>query len=125
MPKSRLSVRLNAERLEHLERHCQATGDTVTRVVWQALDAFLASNGASGPKSAPARRLSPPAAVIPLTTGYFASAGGDPRAQLRSLFTQLLAVSFASKQLFPRTKGPAEVYQALLPLVGLSEWLNV
>ena len=123
--KSRLSVRLNAERSEHLERHCQATGDTVTRVICEALDAFLASGPASQANNTPSKRLSPPAAIIPLTTGYLASAGGDPRAQLRSLFTQLLAVSFASKQLFPRTKGPAEVYEALLPLVGLSEWLNV
>jgi hypothetical protein len=121
----RISVRLNDERLERLEKLCRETGIDVSQVVREALDAFFASRSGMESSSGPSRRLSPPAEIIPLTTAYFASAAGNARAELRRLFIQLLAASFALKQLYPRTKGIKEVYEALLPLVGLSEWTSV
>jgi hypothetical protein len=121
----RISVRLNPESSERLEKLCQESGNDVSRVVRQALDVFMASKPGMGLINAPPKRLSPPAAIIPLTAPYRAWGNGDARVELRSLFIQLLAVSFALSELYPRTKGPREIYEALLPLVGISEWTRV
>lgn len=121
----RISVRLNGDQSESLDRLCRETGSDVSQVVRQALDAFLVPKSGPESSSSPPKRLSPPEEIIPLTTAYLAWAGGDARTELRKFFVQLLTVSFALKGLYPRTKGIKEVYDALLPLYGLSEWFRV
>jgi hypothetical protein len=125
MSGSRISVRLTAAQKESLEACCRETERNVTDVVRLALDTFHTSKSDQPSIHGPARRLSPPAGIIPLTTRYRAYGNGDARKDLRELFTQLLAASFALKQLYPRTKGIKEIYEALLPLVGISEWTSV
>jgi len=111
----RISVRLGSEQSERLARHCEATGATVTRVICEALDAFLASKGASEPSNVARKRLQPPEAIISLTAAYLAPQK-DPRTELKSMFIGLLAASFALKRLYPRTAGIRELYEALVPL---------
>jgi ribbon-helix-helix CopG family protein len=121
----RISVRLGAGQTGRLEELCRQTGCDISDVVRQALEAFLTCKSSTGPNNAPYPRLSPPAAIIPLTTSYRAYGNGDARKELKELFMQLLAAGFALKELYPRTKGPREIYEALLPLVGISEWTSV
>jgi hypothetical protein len=121
----RISIRLNDDQSERLTKLCRETGNDVSQVVRQALDAFFAPQSGAGSDSGPPRRLSPPERIIPLTTSYLAYGNGDARKELRALFIQLLAASFALKDLYPRTKGIKEIYEALLPLVGISEWTSV
>lgn len=117
---SRISVRLSAERIERVQRVCKESGQDVSHIVRQALDAFLPPE--SGSSSACPRRLSPPEKIIPAVAKYRAWGRGDPRVELRHLFAELLAASFACKQLYPRTKGIAEGYQGLL---GLCEFFGL
>ena len=121
----RISVRLRDDQLARLEKVCGETGKDVSQLVRQALDTFLFSKSDLESNSKPPRRSSPPAGIIPLTTAYLAYGNGDARKELKALFAQLLAISFALKDLYPRTRGIGEVYEALLPLVGISEWTNV
>jgi hypothetical protein len=126
MPREcRISVRLPYVQMDRVQEFCEDTGHDISHVVRQALDAFLARKSGTASNSGPPKRLSPPQAIIPLTVPYRAWGNGDARQELRSLFTQLLAASFALKELYPRTKGIREVYEALLPLVGISEWTSV
>jgi hypothetical protein len=121
----RISVRLNDEQSKRLEKLCAETGSDVSQAIRRALDAFLAPKSALEPNDGLPKRLSPPEEIIPLTTAYLAWAGGDARMELRTFFIKLLTASFALKGLYPRTKGIKEVYEALVPLYGLSEWFRV
>jgi predicted DNA-binding protein len=122
----RISVRLKDDQLARLEKVCEETGNDVSQLVRQALDAFMSTKSDMELNSGgPRRRSSPPAGIIPLTTAYLAYGNGDPRKELKALFVQLLAISFVLKDSYPRTKGIGEIYEALLPLVGISEWTSV
>jgi len=113
----RVSVRLSDDRLARLQRVCQETGCNVSHVVRQALDAFLPSeSGAGSTNSGPPRRLSPPEQIFPLVAKYRAWGRGDPRRELNRIFVELLAASFACKQLYPRTASIVDGYLGLLQL---------
>jgi hypothetical protein len=117
MPRERrISVRLPEVQMDRVQEFCEDTDHDISHVVRQSLDAFLAPKSGTASNSGPPKRLSPPQAIIPLTVPYRAWGNGDARRELRRLFTQLLAASFALKELYPHTKGPKEIYQAFIAL---------
>jgi hypothetical protein len=126
MPRSRrISVRLSDDEFRRVKEICCQDGSDVSYVVRQALNAFLTCKPAQGSNHGPPKRSAPPQGIISRTAPYLAWGSGDPRVRLRDLYAETLAASFALKELFPRTKGPKEIYQALLPLVDISEWTRV
>ncbi len=120
----RNSVRLPDDRLERLQRLCQETGYDVSQLVRQALDALPASEPALAPNGVPPRRVSPPEEVFDLVPKYLGWGRGDLREERNRQFKQPLAVCFACKKLYPRTRGIIEGYEALLQICeffGLGE----
>ncbi len=112
----RISVRLQNDSLERLQKHCLAANCDVSYVVRRALEAFLgaqpdASNGGGVPK-----RSSPPEDIVELIPQYLAWAQGDLRERRKRLFCDLLAASFVCKNHYPTTKGMFKGYQGLLQL---------
>lgn len=110
----RISVRLDDERSERLEKLCRETGTDVSHVVRQALDAFLACKSGTESNSGPSKRLSPPEAVFDLIPQYLNST--NLREMRKTQFAHLLANSFVAKKHFPRTPGVVEGYEQLLQL---------
>ena len=109
-----LSVRLNPERWDRLQQHCQQTGDDLSRAVRQALDAYFSVDPAG--QVAQGHRLSPPEQVLPLTQRYLAYGDGDVRKELRRLLQTTLACAIACKRLYPRTQWVVETYDRMLRL---------
>ena len=113
---NRISVRLSDGQIARLKQVCGHAGQTTTDIVHQALDAFLGPDTDSVPKVRPAPRLYPPEEILTAVRKYFAWGAGDPRAELKRQFTEILACSFALKRTFPRTPGIRELYEVLRPL---------
>ena len=116
MDKKRITVRLSDGEIARLKQACGDTGQNTTDIVHQALDAFLGPDAGIAPKTGPAARQYPPEEILTPVRKYFAWGAGDPRAELKHQFTEILACSFALKRTFPRTAGIREVYEALRPL---------
>jgi hypothetical protein len=112
----RVSVRLSDGQMEGLEACCRETGRTVTDIVREALEGFLASKSGSKPNNGPPKRLSPPEAIFVHIGAYLAAGGRDLRKERNELYLQLLTLSFACVQLYPRTRNMAEGYEDLLQL---------
>jgi hypothetical protein len=68
----RISVRLSDVQMERLRQSCVATGHSVTHVVNEALDTFLATESGTRPSGAPIRRMSPPEEITRFTSRYLA-----------------------------------------------------
>jgi hypothetical protein len=116
MAGNRICVRLSDSQNERLKLSCGETGQNVTDIVRQALDAFLGPDAGSAPTTGPAAHLYPPEEILTAIRKYFAWGDGDPRAELKRQFTEILACAYALKKTFPRTAGIREVYEALRPL---------
>jgi len=102
--------------MDRLQRLCTETGQDVSRVVREALDALLASGSGSAAGEGSHRRLTPPERVFDLVPPYLGWARGDLREERKRLFCELLAASFAAKKLYPRTTGILQGYEGLLQL---------
>ena len=61
-------------------------------------------------------RLAPPEAALVHLPRFLAWGDGDLRKYRKRLFMELLAASYATKKLYPRTKGMHEGYEGLLQL---------
>ncbi len=112
----RISLRLKKEDLVRLRAHCEEAGLDVSRAVRRAVQAYLATNSGSGAANVPARRLSPPEAIMKFVPPYLAWGRGDPREERNRLFVAVLAAAFACKKLYPRAAGTLEGYEGLLEL---------
>lgn len=112
----RISVRLPDAPMERLREYCCEANSDVSRAVRQALDAFLAVESGSGSHPAVPKRRTPPEQVFDLVPKYRSWGKGDLREERKRLFAELLAASFACKQLYPRTKRIIEGYDNLLQL---------
>jgi Arc/MetJ-type ribon-helix-helix transcriptional regulator len=111
----RISVRLEDQSLERLQRHCAQLGCDVSQVVRQALQMFWASEPVATAGSRQ-RRVSPPGDILTLIPRYLNWGNGGLRKHRNQLFLELLAASFTCKKHFPRTKGMIEGYEGLLQL---------
>ncbi len=112
----RISVRLDTDSLEHLQKHCLAADCDVSSVVRRALEAFLSGQLGSLTSEAAPKRQSPPDIIVECTPKYLNWGRGDLREERKRLFCELLAASFVCKKHYPRTNGMLEGYQALLQL---------
>ena len=112
----RISVRLPPEQVERLRGHRQETGDDLSRVVRQALDAYLGPDPNSAPNATSRPRLAPPEQIGPLMPKYRAWANGDLRKHRNWLFAELLAACFVCKLHYPRTPGMVDGYAGLRQL---------
>lgn len=112
----RISVRLEADSLERLQKYCTEAGCDVSYAVRRALEAFLGSQLNSSTNGGTPKRQSLPEDIVPLTSQYLAWARGDLRDERKRLSRELLAISFACKNLFPQTRGMLEGFQGLLQL---------
>src|SRR3989338_3257122 len=120
----RISVRLGQEQLDRLQAHCQERDYDLSRVVRQALEAYLGSQPGPGVAGGVARtRLAPPEQLLPLTSKYLGWSG-DLREHLKKLVWDLMAASWVCRQHYRRTPGMIELYEAVRPLAhffGLEE----
>jgi hypothetical protein len=117
----RISLRLDPERLELLQKHCYEAGYDLSRVVRQALDSYFGAELGRSPDGAPPRRLAPPEQIIPLTSKYLGWGDGDLRKEFKRLYRETLAAAIASKRLYPRTEWVIRTYEALLALYPVVE----
>ena len=116
MPRNRITVRLSDGQISRLRLSCSETGQNITDIVHQALDAFFGPVARLGPKTGPAAHLYPPEEILTPVRKYFAWGAGDPRAELKRQFTEILACSYALRKTFPRTAGISELYVVLRSL---------
>jgi hypothetical protein len=115
----KVTIRLRNGQRERLEAFCRDSGSEVSHVIRLALDAILPAESAAEANGKPLKRLSPPDQIISLTAKYRAWGRGDLREERNRLFGELLAASFACKQLYPRTPNIVEGYEGLLQLCQL------
>lgn len=116
MTGNRISVRLSDSQIARLQRSCGEANNNISDVVRKALDVFLSPDAGAAPIIGAPSRLYPPEEILTAVRKYFAWGAGDPRAELRRQFTEILACSYALKKTFPRAAGIREVYEALRPL---------
>jgi hypothetical protein len=113
MAGTRISVRLSDSQNERLKQSCGDTGQNVTDIVHQALDAFLNPEAGLAPTTEPPARLFPPDQILTAIPKYLGWGNGDARLELKRQFIEILACSFALKKTFPRTAGIRQLYEAL------------
>jgi hypothetical protein len=116
MKGNRITVRLSDTEMDRLREFCRETGTDISHAVTAALNAFLTPKAAIVASTGSPLRLFPPEEILKPVCKYFAWGNRDPRAELKRLFIEILACSFALKKIFPRTLGIREVYEALRPL---------
>lgn len=105
----RLTIRLDEERLASLRRRAEENGSDVSQIVRDALDLLPAD-------SAPRMRRSLPDEILALVPFYLGFADGSVKEERNRQYKELLAASFATKNLFPRSHGVVEAYEGLLAL---------
>jgi hypothetical protein len=105
MARNRISVRLSDRQIARLKRSCGETGQNITGIVHQALDALLGPEAGLAPTTGRAAHLYPPEEILTAVRKYFAWGAGDPRAEPKRQFTEILACSYALRKTFPRTAG--------------------
>jgi hypothetical protein len=104
MPGSqRITIRLPESHMGPLQQYCAERNCDVSHVVRQALDAFLTTHISPTTHHNPPKRLMPPEEIMQPVGKYFAWGDGDPREELRCLYTEVLAASYACRKLFPRS----------------------
>jgi hypothetical protein len=99
-----------------LQHYCEERNCDVSHVVRQALDTFLATDVGLAYRQDSPKRLTPPEAIMQPVGKYLAWGDGDPREELRRLYIEILAASFACRKLFPRTASVVNGYEGLLQL---------
>jgi hypothetical protein len=116
MAGNRICVRLSDSQIARLRQACGDTHQNTTDIVRRALDEFLNPEAGLAPTTGRAIRLHPPEQILKPVCKYFAWGDGDPRAELKRQFTEILACSYALKKTFPRTVGIRELYESLRSL---------
>ncbi len=112
----RISVRLPENQMEPLHRYCQEKNCDVSHVVRLALDAILGTDVSPATHHNCPQRLTPPEEIMQPVRKYFAWGDGDPRDELRRLYIEVLAASYACRKLFPRIANVVNGYEGLLQL---------
>jgi hypothetical protein len=112
----RISVRLETDTHERLQKHCAATACDVSFVVREALTALLSSQPGQSNGGVPPKRLAPPQEIEPYVPQYLGWANGDLREKRKELCLDLIAASFVCRKHYPQTKGMQESYLGLLQL---------
>jgi hypothetical protein len=116
MARNRITVRLSDGQIARLTQTCSGTGQNITDIIHQSLDAFLGPDAELALRTGPSAHLYPPEEILTAVRKYFAWGAGDPRAELKRQFTEILACSYALRKTFPRTAGISELYVLLRSL---------
>jgi hypothetical protein len=110
----RITLRINDQCFEKLQSRCREAGLDTSFVVRDALGRYFADSGTMSQEA----KLASTGQVMPAEgferLGPYRAWSGDLRAELRKRLLEMLAISYATVEQFPRTPGVREVYLAVL-----------
>jgi len=110
----RITIRLGNEDYEKLQKRSQEASLDFSFLVREALGRYFSDAGTADQGAKPAGTgLAMPADAFALT-GPYRAWSGDLRTELRKRLREMLALSHATADQYPRTKGVREVYMAVL-----------
>lgn len=112
----RITLRIDDQCHEQLQRRCQAAGLDISFVVREALGRYFSEAGTADQQaqSADTSHVMPPEAFG--LTGPYRAWSGDLRVELRKRFLDLLALAHSTAETWPKSPGIREVYAGLLAL---------
>ncbi|MBZ5499139.1 MAG: hypothetical protein LAP85_22295 [Acidobacteriia bacterium] len=110
----RVTIRLGDEDYAKLQNRCQAMNLDTSFVVKEALGRYFSDSGTTSQEAKPASTSQVMPAEGFERLGPYRAWSGDLRAELRKRLLEMLALSYATAEQFPRTKGVREVYIAVL-----------
>jgi hypothetical protein len=110
----RITFRIDDQQFEQIQEKCRKTDLDASFVIRQALDLYFSGanvTDAQAPPTNPGSAMPPEAFAL---EGPFRAWSGDLRTELRKRLKETLALSHATAEQYPKTKGVREAYMSVL-----------